>query len=66
MSLDDRARKQVNDTIHALQDLMEDGIHEAQATGQEARRQIRSHPGASVGIALAAGLLIGLVLGRIV
>jgi ElaB/YqjD/DUF883 family membrane-anchored ribosome-binding protein len=41
-----------------------DAGRRAQAAADEIDAQVRSHPWAAVGIAAAAGLLLGLLLGR--
>ncbi|MDC7682354.1 hypothetical protein PQU92_03650 [Asticcacaulis sp. BYS171W] len=64
LHVSDSTREKINGTIDRLQDLLEDARDEAQDKTKIVRRQIRRHPGASLAIAAAAGLVVGLLLRR--
>jgi len=57
-------RDKINGTIDRLHDLLEEARDEAEDKTKVVRRQVRRHPGTSLAIAAAAGLVIGLLLRR--
>lgn len=57
-------RDKVNGSIDRLQVILEEARDEAEDKTKVVRRQIRRHPGTSVAIAAAAGVVIGLLLSR--
>jgi ElaB/YqjD/DUF883 family membrane-anchored ribosome-binding protein len=62
MALKPQMQAQLTETLDKLQDLVDDTADEAQQLGRTARREIRSHPNASVAIALGAGFLAGILM----
>lgn len=62
LKVSETTKDKIHDTIDRLSDLVEDARGEAQDKTKLVRRRIRSHPGASVAIAAAAGVVIGLLL----
>ncbi|ADU12676.1 MULTISPECIES: glycine zipper domain-containing protein [Asticcacaulis] len=57
-------RDKINGSIDRLQVILEEARDEAEDKTKVVRRQIRRHPGTSVAIAAAAGVVIGLLLSR--
>jgi len=64
MALDDHTKKQLDDTIRVLENVIDEAAHDAEATGLAVRKQVRAHPGSAIAIALGAGLVLGAILGR--
>lgn len=61
MALKPGMQAQLAETLDRLQDIVEDTSDEAQNLGRTARREIRSHPSAAVGIALGLGFIAGVL-----
>ena len=59
-----RLEEQVRHLRHQLDELQENTLHHARHAARTADRTVQDHPYAAIGMAAAAGLVIGFLLAR--